>query len=100
MTINITNRKGNKLQLNGNLLTGDTFSMKDYIKTYMDGKWIADRKAWQVNVDKVNRLIEQSILRIDDAPVAVKSNASDAIIPQNISYAEFSRRMNSANSDL
>lgn len=100
MTINITNRKGNKLQLNGNILTGDTFSMKDYIKSYMDGKWVADKKAWQVNVDKVNRLIESSVLRIDDSPVAQSSGASDAIVPQNISYDEFARRMNNPNSDL
>lgn len=100
MTTYITNRKGNKLQLNGDLLTGDTFSMKDYIKAYMDGKWVADQKAWRVNVAKVNKLIEQSVLRIDDEPVIRDSGLSDAIIPQNMSYAEFSRRMNDSNSDL
>lgn len=81
MTTHITNRKGNKLQLNGDLLTGDTFSMKDYIKSYMDGKWVADKKAWRVNVAKVNKLIEQSVLRIDDEPVSATSR--DGFIIRN-----------------
>ncbi len=100
MTTYITNRKGNKLQLNGDLLTGDTFSMKDYIKTYMDGKWVAEMKAWRVNVAKVNRLIEQSVLVIDSNPVVGRSTLSDAIIPNGITYAEFARRMSDPNSDL
>jgi hypothetical protein len=90
-TIHITNRKGNKLQLNGDLLTGDTFSMKDYIKSYMDGKWVADQKAWKVNVDKVNRLIEQSVLRIDDEPKATPA--------PYMSYEHFLRSANDPNSD-
>lgn len=100
MTTHITNRKGIKLQLNGDLLTGDTYAMKDFIKTKLDGKWIADQKAWQVNVAKVNWMIENYVLVIDDNPAPVKSNLSDAIIPQNMTYAEFSRRMNDPNSDL
>jgi hypothetical protein len=100
MTIYITNRKGNKLELNGDLLTGDTFSMKDYIKSYMDGKWVADQKAWRVNVAKVNKLIASYSLVIDTEPAVRDSGLSDAIIPQNMSYAEFSRRMNDPNSDL
>lgn len=93
-TINLTNRKGNKLQLNGNILTGDTFSMKDYIKAYMGGKWVADQKAWQVDVAKVNRLIEQSLLTIDNEPVAPKSNAS------GMTYAAFLRSADDPNSDF
>ncbi len=91
-TINITNRKGNKLQLNGDLLTGDTFSMKDYIKSYMDGKWVADQKAWRVNVAKVNKLIEQSLLTIESETVA------DA--PKGMTYAQFLRSADDPNSDF
>lgn len=93
MTTHITNRKGNKLQLNGDLLTGDTFSMKDYIKAYMDGKWVADEKAWRVNVAKVNRLIEQSVLRIDDEPVVTETPKPF------MSYEHFLRSANDPNSD-
>jgi len=94
MTTHITNRKGNKLQLNGDLLTGDTFSMKDYIKSYMDGKWVADQRAWRVNVDKINRLIESCVLRIDDEPVAATDNKS------GMTYASFLRSANDPNSDF
>jgi hypothetical protein len=99
MVTHITNRKGNKLQLSGNILTGDTFAMKDYIKSYMDGKWIASLKGWQVNVDKVNRLIAQSVLRIDDSVDAQLTERFDAIAPMSMTHAEFSRLMNDPNSD-
>lgn len=90
-TINLTNRKGNKLQLNGDLLTGDTFAMKDYIKSYMGGKWVSDQKAWRVDVAKVNRLLEQSLLTIDNEPVATQ--------PAYMSYEHFLRSANDPNSD-
>lgn len=90
-TIHITNRKGNKLQLTGNLLTGDTYSMKDYIKAYMGGKWVADQKAWQVDVDKVNRLIAQTVLRIDDNPAPAQA--------PYMTYAHFVRSADDPNSD-
>ena len=90
-TINLTNRKGNKLQLTGNLLTGDTFSMKDYIKSYMDGKWVADKKAWQVNVEKVNKLIAQSLLTID---------SEEPSKPTGMTYAQFVRSADDPNSDF
>lgn len=91
--INITNRNGNKLQLTGDLLTGDTFSMKDYIKKYMDGKWVADQKAWRVDVAKVNRLIKQSVLRIDTDIATTQAQ------PKLMSYADFLRNANNPNSD-
>jgi hypothetical protein len=72
-TINLTTRKNDKMQLDGNILSGDTFAIKGYIKSYMDGKWLPEAKAWQVNVEKTMKLIEGAScigLRIDDtAPV-------------------------------
>lgn len=65
---NLITRKGAKLQLDGDKLTGETFAVKDFVKSYCDGKWNAETKSWTVNVDKVNRLItnNNSIgLRID-----------------------------------
>ena len=50
-----TQSKG--MELNGNLLTGDTFGHRDYIKTYIDGKWDGERKGWIVNVDKLMTIL-------------------------------------------
>ena len=94
MTTHLTNRKGYKLQLNGDLLTGDTFNMKDYIKSYMDGKWVGDQKAWRVNVEKVNNLIAIHTLTIDTEVVDQKSRTS------GMTYAQFARSADDANSDF
>ena len=53
----LTTRKENKMTLNGNLLTGDTFPVKSHLKNYCDGKWNKDEKGWNVNVEKLNALI-------------------------------------------
>lgn len=66
---NLTTRKNNKLQLNGDLLTGDTFPVKDYLKKYCEARWDGDAKGWRVDVAKLNGLlaISNSIgLRIDN----------------------------------
>jgi hypothetical protein len=42
-----------KVTLTGDLLTGDTFKVKDFIKKYLDGKWDSDRRGWVVNLEKV-----------------------------------------------
>lgn len=100
MTIHITNRKGNKLQLNGDILSGETFAIKEYIKSKLDGKWIADRKAWRVDVAKVNRwlAIPGAEIFIDKQPVT-ESKSTGAAFPKNMTYTEFARRMDSSNSD-
>ena len=70
MTTHMITRKGNKLELNGNEITGDTYPVKNYLKSYCDARWNKDRKSWTVNVDKLNSLIENgnSIgLRIADS---------------------------------
>lgn len=93
MTTHITDRKGNKLQLNGDLLTGDTFNLKDYIKKNMDGKWISDQKAWKVNVQKVQWLIDNHAgIRIDDEPVTTTQ-------PKYMTYEHFRRSADDPNSD-
>ena len=59
MTINITtSRKSKGMQLDGDLLTGDTYHMKDYIKNYLDGKWDKTEKGWRVNVEKTIKLLD------------------------------------------
>ncbi|HEY4760054.1 MAG TPA: hypothetical protein VIH42_05680 [Thermoguttaceae bacterium] len=57
MTTNLTTRKNNKMQLNGNLLTGDTFDHKDYIKKYLDGKWNKEDKGWNIDTKKLNTIL-------------------------------------------
>ena len=58
-TIEITTpRKSNGMQLTGDLLTGDTFQVRDYIKKYLDGKWDAEVKGWRVDVAKTTILLD------------------------------------------
>lgn len=67
----LTTRKGEKLQLTGNLVTGDTYPVKDWLKTYCDGKWDKDSKGWTVDVEKLNMHISRGnsiALRVDDSP--------------------------------
>lgn len=95
MTTNIVSRKGHKMQLNGDILTGDTFAMKDYIKARLSGKWVADQKAWRVDITQVDRWLSTvgAEIRIDDQPRP--STAS----PKLMSYAEFYRQKDDPNSD-
>ena len=58
MTIHIRTRKENKMQLNGNVLTGDTYPVKDYIKSKLGGKWSADAKAWIGDGALVNKWLD------------------------------------------
>jgi len=44
-----------KVTLTGDLLTGDTFPIKDWIKKYLNGKWDGQRKGWIVDLDAVAR---------------------------------------------
>ena len=41
------------VELTGNLLTGDTFTTRDFIKRYLAGKWDGERKGWIVDLDAV-----------------------------------------------
>lgn len=94
MTINLVTRKGNKLQLNGDVLSGDTYPIKDFIKKNMDGKWIADQKAWKVNAAKVNWLVEKFAgIRIDTDAAPVQAQ------PKLMSYSDFLRNADNPNSD-
>lgn len=95
MTTRITDRKGNKFQLTGDILTGNTFNIKDYIKTYLDGKWVADVKGWRVNVVKLNAL-----LATPGAQIRIDTDASaQPATPKRMSYADFVRSADDPNSD-
>lgn len=63
----LTTRKEQKMELNGDLLTGSTFAIKDYIKAYLGGKFDGAVKGWHIDIAKLEKLLgNNSIgLRID-----------------------------------
>jgi hypothetical protein len=42
-----------KVTLTGDLMTGDTFTIKDWIKKYLNGQWDGQRKGWMVDLAAV-----------------------------------------------
>ena len=44
-----------KVNLTGNVMTGDTYPVSGWIKKYLYGKWDATHKAWVVDLDAVAR---------------------------------------------
>ncbi len=62
--------KSRKVQLNGNEITGDTYPVKQWIKTYLNGKWDADKKAWIVDLGQVETWTGTCI-QIDNTPAPV-----------------------------
>ena len=65
--MNLIYRKTN-LELNGNILSGNTYPVRDFIKSHLDGKWNSTGKTWTVNVDKVNAWIERGLIAVDNTP--------------------------------
>jgi hypothetical protein len=64
------NEKKN-LQLDGNLLTGDTYDVKNFIRQHCGGTWDKAAQGWRINVDKLMALTEirnQIGLDIDNSP--------------------------------
>jgi hypothetical protein len=49
-----------KVSLNGNLLTGDTFKISDFIKKYLGGKWSSERKGWEINLTELSKYQTES----------------------------------------
>ena len=49
----------NKITLTGNLLSGKTYEVKEYIKAEFGARWNSDGKAWQLDatgLEKFNQL--------------------------------------------
>jgi len=42
-------------ELDGDLLTGDTYKCKQFIKNFLGGKWDADSRGWKVDLDLVEK---------------------------------------------
>jgi hypothetical protein len=59
-TLTIKHKGWHEVTLTGDLMTGDTFKIKDWIKQYLNGKWDSNRKGWIVDLDKVARYSNES----------------------------------------
>lgn len=44
-----------KVELTGNVMTGDTYPVREWIKKNLNGKWYAPRSGWIVDLDKVEQ---------------------------------------------
>ena len=51
-------KKTKGMTLTGNVLSGDTYGPRTYIKKYLGGKWNPATKTWTVDVDKVQQGIK------------------------------------------
>lgn len=60
-----------KTRLNGNLLTGDTYPIKQWIKEYLCGKWDAERKGWIVDLGQI-KMWTGTCIQIDETAVETK----------------------------
>ena len=50
-------------RINGNVLTGNTFPIKEFIKRKLDGKWDAAQKAWIVNEAIVAKYLDLGVIK-------------------------------------
>jgi hypothetical protein len=69
MTTKLITRKGDKMELDGNIIIGNTYKTRAYLKTFCDAKWDKERKGWIVDTEKLNNILamNNSIgLRIDN----------------------------------
>ena len=63
-------------RINGNVLTGNTFPIKEFIKRKLDGKWDSERKVWIVNEAIVAKYLDLGVIkrRVVEAEVALGSS--------------------------
>jgi len=93
MTIHIRTRKENKMQLNGNILTGDTYPIKAYIISKLGGKWDKERKGWIVDASLVEKWLDKGGTIYTDKDKATETKSA------KWTYAHFLRSENDPNSD-
>lgn len=68
MNLRIKNTTG--IIYEGNTLSGNTFPVKDWIKSKVDGKWDANRKMWVVNSAQVDRWLKAGAIHADNSQPA------------------------------
>jgi hypothetical protein len=52
------------LTLDGDLLSGNMFAVKDFIKSKLNGQWDSARKLWIVDLEQVNYWIAQHAITV------------------------------------
>jgi hypothetical protein len=82
--INLTYRN-HKMTLTDNVLSGDTYPIKDAIKAYMGGKWDGMLKVWIVDVDKINDLINRGAMHISNQ-TQTQSKTNNGLCPRCHTY--------------
>lgn len=97
-TIKCNSKLSSGMTLNGNVLSGDTYKAKEYIKSYWGGKWDAERKTWIVDAETVIKTITEQtwgfckVLELSNeplpAPVVNTSKHSDRWLNRDGSLAE------------
>lgn len=50
-------------KISGNVLTGNTFPIKEFIKRKLDGKWDAERKVWIINEAIVAKYLDLGVIK-------------------------------------
>lgn len=43
------------VEINNNLITGDTFKCKQFIKNFLGGKWDSQAQGWRVNPELLEK---------------------------------------------
>lgn len=102
------------IAIDGNIVTGETFKAKAYIKDGLGGRWDADRKVWIVNPVKLAAAVksttglydasDEQIAAVFPAQATTKATMPtidmDSYIPTVEEIKAFDRRMNDPKSDL
>lgn len=107
MTTYYTDRRDSwVIALEGNIVSGETYKAKDYIKAALGGRWNAERKVWIVDLAKVESATksatglyeasEAQIAKLQPAPI--RTVTADEALYNEIEALE--RRMDDPNSDL
>ena len=78
--------KSETVTLNDNRLIGNTYPIKEYIKTYLGGRWDSNTKSWTIDTNKVNNLIAKNAIIIVAAPVVATSAPSNGYCHKCHSY--------------
>lgn len=90
MNISIRGSKRNEyhtVNLNGDVMTGDTFPVKGFIKDQLRGKWNGERKAWIVNTDEVKYWLGKgAISEVEISETTNNTRAYNGLCPHCHTY--------------
>lgn len=55
MKVQMKSHGWHDVEVNGNLITGDTYVCKDMIKKYLGGKWDSEKRGWIVDPELLKK---------------------------------------------